>query len=94
MALATIEQALEALRSGKPVFVADDENRENEGDAIMAAEFMTTEWIAWFVNKTSGFLCAPMDEHTANQLELPLMTTNNQDPHSTNYTVTVDAAAR
>jgi 3,4-dihydroxy 2-butanone 4-phosphate synthase/GTP cyclohydrolase II len=94
MALATIEQALEALRSGKPVLVADDENRENEGDAIMAAKFMTTEWMAWFVNKTSGFLCAPMDEHTANQLELPLMTTNNQDPHSTNYTVTVDAAAR
>lgn len=94
MALATIEQALEALRSGKPVLVADDENRENEGDAIMAAEFMTTEWMAWFVNRTSGYLCAPMDEHTANQLELPLMTTNNQDPHATNYTVTVDAAAR
>jgi len=94
MAIATIEQALEALRSGRPVLVADDENRENEGDAIMAAEFMTAEWMAWFVNKTSGFLCAPMDDHKANQLELPLMTTTNQDPHATNYTVTVDAAAR
>lgn len=94
MALSTIEQALDALRNGKPVLVADDENRENEGDAIIAAQFATTEWMAWLVKHTTGFLCAPMEDGKANELELPLMTTDNQDPHGTNYTITVDAAAR
>jgi 3,4-dihydroxy 2-butanone 4-phosphate synthase/GTP cyclohydrolase II len=94
MALSTIEQALNALRNGKPVLVADDENRENEGDAIIAAQFATTEWMAWLVKHTTGFLCAPMEDGKANELELPLMTTDNQDPHGTNYTITVDAAAR
>ncbi|NBR65666.1 MAG: bifunctional 3,4-dihydroxy-2-butanone-4-phosphate synthase/GTP cyclohydrolase II, partial [Actinobacteria bacterium] len=94
MALSTIEQALDALRQGKPVLVADDEDRENEGDAIIAAQFATTEWIAWLVKNTTGFLCAPMEDGKANELELPLMTTSNQDPHGTNYTITIDAAAR
>ena len=73
MALATIEQALEALRQGKAVFVADDENRENEGDAIIAAQFATTELIAWMVKNTTGFLCAPMDESKANDPSSCLM---------------------
>ncbi len=94
MALSTIEQALDALRAGKPVLVADDENRENEGDAIMAAEFMTEQWMAWIVHNTTGFLCAPMEDARANELELPLMIQNNQDPHKTNYTITVDASDR
>jgi len=94
MALSTIEQALEALRAGKPILVADDENRENEGDAIMAAEFMTEQWMAWIVQNTTGFLCAPMEDARANELELPLMIQNNQDPHQTNYTITVDATTR
>jgi 3,4-dihydroxy 2-butanone 4-phosphate synthase/GTP cyclohydrolase II len=94
MALSTIEQALDALRAGKPILVADDENRENEGDAIMAAEFMTEQWMAWIVQNTTGFLCAPMEDARANELELPLMIQNNQDPHQTNYTITVDASDR
>ena len=94
MALSTIEQALDALRAGKPILVADDENRENEGDAIMAAEFMTEQWMAWIVQNTTGFLCAPMEDARANELELPLMIQNNQDPHQTNYTITVDATTR
>ena len=94
MALSTIEQALDALRAGKPVLVADDENRENEGDAIMAAEFMTEQWMAWIVQNTTGFLCTPMEDARANELELPLMIQNNQDPHKTNYTITVDATSR
>ncbi|MDE2386716.1 MAG: GTP cyclohydrolase II [Actinomycetales bacterium] len=94
MALSTIEQALDALRAGKPILVADDENRENEGDAVMAAEFASEEWMAWIVRNTTGFLCVPMEESRANELELPLMTINNQDPHATNYTVSVDAANR
>ena len=94
MALSTIEQAIEALKAGKPIFVADDEDRENEGDAIIAAQFATEELIAWMVKHTTGFLCAPMEEARANELELPLMTNQNEDPHGTNYTVTVDAFNR
>jgi len=92
MNLATVEQALETLRAGKPVLVVDHRNRENEGDAIMAAQFASPEWIAWMVRHTSGFLCAPMSESLANKLDLPLMTNNNQDRYRTQYTVSVDAA--
>lgn len=92
MELSTIEEALDALRAGKPVLVADDENRENEGDAIMAAQFATEEWVAWMIRHTSGYLCAPMTEQRANHLNLNLMATTNQDPFRTQYTITVDAA--
>jgi 3,4-dihydroxy 2-butanone 4-phosphate synthase / GTP cyclohydrolase II len=92
MRLATVVEALEALKAGRPVLVVDHRNRENEGDAIMAAQFATPEWIAWMVKHTSGFLCAPMAESLANRLELPLMTNNNQDRYRTQYTVSVDAA--
>ena len=94
MSLSSIEQALDALRAGKPVLVADDENRENEGDAIIAAELVSPEWMAWIVANTTGFLCVPMEETRANELDLPLMVLNNQDSHHTNYTVTVDATDR
>lgn len=94
MSLATIPEVLEALRAGKPVIVADDEARENEGDAIMAAEFATQEWIAWMVRHTSGFLCAPMTNAIADRLELPLMTERNEDVRGTAYTISVDAADR
>ena len=94
MSLATIPEVLEALRAGMPVIVADDEARENEGDAIMAAEFATQEWIAWMVRHTSGFLCAPMPNAVADRLELPLMTERNEDVRGTAYTISVDAADR
>lgn len=89
-----IDEVLTALKAGKPVIISDDENRENEGDAIIAAEFATTEWVAWMVRYTSGYLCAPMTEERANQLDLPLMWVRSQDPHHTAYTVSVDAANR
>jgi 3,4-dihydroxy 2-butanone 4-phosphate synthase/GTP cyclohydrolase II len=94
MELSTIDQALEALRAGKPVLVADAADRENEGDAIISAELVTPEWMAWMIRHTSGFLCVPMEESRANHLELPVMTVQNRDPHSTNYTITVDATNR
>ncbi len=94
MSLASIPEVLDALRAGKPVIVADDEGRENEGDAIMAAQFATQEWIAWMVRHTSGYLCAPMPNSVADRLELPLMTERNEDPRSTAYTISVDAADR
>ncbi|MFM1993294.1 MAG: hypothetical protein RL600_1122 [Actinomycetota bacterium] len=62
MPLSSIEDALIALREGKPVLVADDESRENEVDAIMAAQYANTKWIAWMIRYTSGYLCAPMTE--------------------------------
>ena len=94
MKLSTIDEALHALRAGKPVIVADAEDRENEGDAIISAELASTEWIAWMVRHTTGFLCVPMEDARANELGLPLMTNNNADPHGTNYTITVDATNR
>lgn len=94
MSLADIPTALEALRAGRPVIVADDEGRENEGDVVMAAQFASREWIAWTVRHTSGYLCAPMPGEIADRLGLPLMWSDNQDPRGTAYTVSVDAADR
>jgi 3,4-dihydroxy 2-butanone 4-phosphate synthase/GTP cyclohydrolase II len=91
--LSTIEDAFEALRAGLPVLVLDDENRENEGDVILAAATLTTEWMAWTIRHTSGYICAPMPETLADRLGLPLMVADNRDPLRTAYTVTVDAAA-
>ena len=90
--LSTIEEALEALRAGRPVLVTDDEDRENEGDVILAAETLTPEWLAWTIRHTSGYICAPMPADVADRLALPLMVADNRDPLRTAYTVTVDAA--
>jgi 3,4-dihydroxy 2-butanone 4-phosphate synthase/GTP cyclohydrolase II len=94
MSLADIPSALDALRLGKPVIVADDEGRENEGDVIISAQLATQEWIAWTVRHSSGFICAPMTNDIADKLDLPVMVLNNEDARGTNYTVTVDAADR
>jgi 3,4-dihydroxy 2-butanone 4-phosphate synthase/GTP cyclohydrolase II len=94
MSLANIPAALEALRAGKPIIVADDEGRENEGDVIIAAESASQEWVAWMVKHTSGFICAPMTNEIADRLDLPPMVEHNEDPRGTAYTVSVDAADR
>jgi 3,4-dihydroxy 2-butanone 4-phosphate synthase / GTP cyclohydrolase II len=90
--LSTIEEALEAMRAGRPVLVTDDEDRENEGDVILAAETLTPQWLAWTIRHTSGYICAPMPADVADRLALPLMVADNRDPLRTAYTVTVDAA--
>jgi 3,4-dihydroxy 2-butanone 4-phosphate synthase/GTP cyclohydrolase II len=87
-----IETAIAQLQAGKPVIVTDSADRENEGDVVMAAELVTTEWLAWTIRHTSGFLCAPMTNERANELDLPLMVSENQDSRRTAYTVSVDAA--
>ncbi len=89
--LGTVEQALDALRRGRPVLVVDDADRENEGDVIIAAELASPEWIAWTVRHTSGVLCVPMPDEWADRLGLPPMVRDNQDPKGTSYTVSVDA---
>lgn len=90
--LATVEEALDALRSGRPVLVTDDADRENEGDVVLAAETLTQDWMAWTVRHTSGYICAPMSGPWADRLDLPLMVAVNADPLRTAYTVSVDAA--
>ncbi|MEO5921579.1 MAG: 3,4-dihydroxy-2-butanone-4-phosphate synthase [Pseudolysinimonas sp.] len=94
MSLSDIPVALEALRAGRPIIVADDEGRENEGDVIMAAESASQEWVAWMVRNTSGYVCAPMTNEIADRLGLPLMWEKNEDWRGTAYTVSVDAADR
>jgi len=92
MSLSTIPEALDALRVGRPVIVADDEDRENEGDVVLSAQLATPEWIAWTVRHSSGFICAPMPADWADRLDLPPMVAVNEDARSTAYTVSVDAA--
>ncbi|WP_298944693.1 GTP cyclohydrolase II [uncultured Microbacterium sp.] len=94
MTLSSIPEALDALRAGKPVIVADDENRENEGDIILSAELATAEWLAWTIRWSSGFICAPMPADWADRLDLPPMVAVNEDSRGTAYTVSVDAADR
>ncbi|MBW3086054.1 Riboflavin biosynthesis protein RibBA [Austwickia sp. TVS 96-490-7B] len=89
---ATIEAALEALQSGRPVLVLDDADRENEGDVVLAAQTASTSWVAWTIRHTSGYLCAPMTAERADALALPPMVATNQDPRGTAYTITCDAA--
>jgi 3,4-dihydroxy 2-butanone 4-phosphate synthase/GTP cyclohydrolase II len=91
--LSTIEDALDALREGRPVLVLDSEDRENEGDLVLAAHTATEEWMAWTIRHSSGYLCAPMPDEVADRLELPLMVSDNRDPLRTAYTVSVDAAS-
>lgn len=91
--LDTVEQAVDVLRRGLPVLVVDDEDRENEGDVILAAQSATAAWVAWAVRHGSGLLCAPMPAAWADRLRLPPMVTDNEDPRRTAYTVSVDAAA-
>ena len=90
--LAAIEDAISAVGRGEIVVVVDDEDRENEGDLIMAAEYATPETIAFFVRYTSGVLCAPLLGERLDELALPLMVSVNTEPMRTAYTITVDAA--
>ncbi|MGX1793456.1 GTP cyclohydrolase II [Microbacterium sp. NPDC055312] len=92
MSLSPLSDALAALRAGKPIIVADDENRENEGDIIISAELATAETMAWMVRWTSGLICAPMPADLADHLNLPPMVETNEDARTTAYTVSVDAA--
>ena len=91
MTLATVEQALVELQAGRPVLVADDEDRENEADLIMAAAHADGRWLGWAVRHGSGVICAPMPDEIADRLQLPPMVTDNEDPKGTAYTVSVDA---
>ena len=92
MTFGTVEQAIEAFRSGEFVVVVDDADRENEGDLILPAEAATPERIAFMVRHTSGLICVPMLGERLDELRLPLMVTESTDSHRTAFTVSVDVA--
>ena len=90
---APIEDAIAVIRDGGMVIVVDDEDRENEGDLVMAADAATPEQLAFIINHTSGVVCVPMLGEDLDRLEIPMMVSRNEDPKGTAYTVSVDAAA-
>ncbi|HEU0100962.1 MAG TPA: bifunctional 3,4-dihydroxy-2-butanone-4-phosphate synthase/GTP cyclohydrolase II [Mycobacteriales bacterium] len=89
--LDTIARAVKDIAAGKAVVVVDDEDRENEGDLIFAAELATPEMVAFMVRYTSGYICVPLTDTDCDRLDLPPMFHTNQDKRGTAYTVTVDA---
>ncbi|RZN45758.1 bifunctional 3,4-dihydroxy-2-butanone-4-phosphate synthase/GTP cyclohydrolase II [archaeon] len=90
MALATIEEAIEDIREGKMIIVVDDEDRENEGDLVMAAALATPDDVTFMVTHGKGLLCVPLEESMTRTLGLPQMVTDNTDPHATAFCVSVD----
>jgi len=90
--LDSVEDAVAAVGRGEAVVVVDDEDRENEGDLIFAAEHATPELVAFMVRYSSGYICVAMEDEAATRLDLPPMVAVNEDARSTAYAVTVDAA--
>ncbi len=88
--LNTIEEAIADIKKGKVIIVVDDENRENEGDFIAAAEMVTPEMINFMATHGRGLICAPLTEERCNELELTMMVENNTVLHHTQFTVSVD----
>src|SRR6201996_3188633 len=94
MTFGTIEQAIADIRAGKFVIVADDEDRENEGDLICAAELVTPEMINFMIKKAGGLICLPMTGERIDTLGLAPMAKTNLDDYRTAYTVSIDATSR
>ncbi len=92
MELNSTAEILEDLRQGKMVIIMDDEDRENEGDLIMAAEKVTPEAINFMARFGRGLICLTLTEQRCRELRLPLMVSDNQTPYSTNFTVSIEAA--
>lgn len=86
----TVEEAAEALRNGEIILVTDDENRENEGDMICAAQFATTENVNFMAAHAKGLICMPMSAELCDKLHLRQMVDYNTDNHSTAFTVSID----
>ena len=88
--LNSIEEALEDIKNGKIIIVVDDEDRENEGDFICAAELVTPETVNFMATHGKGLICASLTEERCSELDLPLMVTHNTSSHTTAFTVSVD----
>jgi 3,4-dihydroxy 2-butanone 4-phosphate synthase/GTP cyclohydrolase II len=92
MQLHSIEEIIEDIRNGKMVVIMDDEDRENEGDLIMAASLVRPEDINFMATHGRGLICLTLTRERCRQLSLPLMVIDNQDQHSTNFTLSIEAA--
>src|SRR5579863_5578327 len=90
MSFSSVQEAIDAIKAGGMVVVVDDEDRENEGDLVMAAEAATPENIAFFLAHTSGVICVPLLPERCDELDLPLMVTGNTEAQRTAFTVSVD----
>ncbi|MFE4454173.1 bifunctional 3,4-dihydroxy-2-butanone-4-phosphate synthase/GTP cyclohydrolase II [Streptomyces sp. NPDC056796] len=93
LSLDPVEQAIRDIAAGRPVVVVDDEDRENEGDLVVAAEKATPEIIAFMMSECRGLICAPMEDEELDRLELPQMVAHNTESMRTAFTVSVDASA-
>ncbi|MEO1628519.1 MAG: 3,4-dihydroxy-2-butanone-4-phosphate synthase, partial [Bacteroidota bacterium] len=93
-ALDTIEDAIADIKLGKVVIVVDDEDRENEGDFICAADCITPEIINFMATHGRGLICTPIDETRADELDLPMMVSTNTALHETAFTVSIDLIGR
>ncbi|WP_318206742.1 MULTISPECIES: bifunctional 3,4-dihydroxy-2-butanone-4-phosphate synthase/GTP cyclohydrolase II [unclassified Streptomyces] len=92
LALDPVEQAIRDIAAGRPVVVVDDEDRENEGDLVIAAEKATPEVVAFMMSECRGLICAPMENDELERLQLPQMVEHNTESMRTAFTVSVDAA--
>jgi len=90
----TIEEALEDFKAGRPVIVADDEDRENEGDLLLSAQFATPEWINFMAKECRGLVCLAISEEIAERLELPQMVEQNTEGMKTAFTLSIDGAEK
>ncbi|AXA38506.1 3,4-dihydroxy-2-butanone-4-phosphate synthase [Rhizobium leguminosarum] len=90
MTIARIEDAISAIASGQMVVVVDDQNRENEGDIVVAADAVTPETIAFMMTHARGLVCIAMEGERLDALDIPLMVPNNTESHKTAFTVSVD----
>ena len=91
MSFAPIDSIIDALRDGQMVIMVDDEDRENEGDLIIAAESATPEQISFMLRHTSGIICLPVVGERLDELELPMMVARNTDVRRTAFTISIDA---
>jgi 3,4-dihydroxy 2-butanone 4-phosphate synthase/GTP cyclohydrolase II len=94
MQFGTVEQAIADIKAGKLIIVADDEDRENEGDLICAAQMVTPELINFMLRNARGWICLALTGDRADQLQLPQQSKENNEEHRTAFTVSIDAAAR
>src|SRR5512137_2336023 len=92
MALSPITEIIAELKAGRMVVLVDEEDRENEGDLVLAADFVTPEAINFMARHGRGLICLTLTEERCRQLELPLMVSANRSSHGTNFTVSIEAA--
>lgn len=91
--IASIPELLAELQAGRPIVLLDDENRENEGDIVMAAEHATPHWINFMAREACGLICVTLTPERASELDLSLMVNKNTDPNGTAFTVSIDATS-